>query len=427
MADVAPFRGLRYTAEAGPLGDLLAPPYDIISAEERERLYARSPRNIVRVEFGRAEPGDDDARDADARTRTARNKYARARAALEAWTAEGALARDGAPCFYLYDHHFTVTGVAAKRRGLLGALRLYPEGSLQVLPHERTIPKDRADRMSLLRATRTNVSPIFGMVDDGDGVLAGALAAGMTAERQVADVRQGDERHVVWKLDGGPAAALAALLAPKRVYLADGHHRYETARAYLEEERAAGRSPAADDPAAFVLAFVCALEDPGLRIFPTHRIVTGARAALDAAIASSFEATPIPGPAIPSSFEATPIPGPQAASEGIVLVRDGAFTALRPRAALDRRAMPAIWRGIPIAEAETFLLPAAREAGGVVRYEHDAATAIASARGDTAAVLLAAVDARALQRVADAGERLPQKTTYFYPKVPTGLVLRPLD
>jgi len=414
VADVVPFRGLRYTAEAGPLGDLLAPPYDIIRAEERERLYARSPRNIVRVEFGMDEPGDDATRDTDARARAARDKYARARAALEAWTAEGALARDGAPSFYLYDHHFTVAGAAAKRRGLLGALRLYPEGSPQVLPHERTIPKDRADRMSLLRATRANVSPIFGMVDDGDGALARALAAGMTTERLVADVRQGDERHVVWRLDGGPmAASLATLLAPRRVYLADGHHRYETARAYLEEERAAGRSRAADDPAAFVLAFVCALEDPGLRIFPTHRVVTGASAALDAAIASSFEATPLTAA--------------QAGGEGIVLVRDGAFTALRPRAALDRSAMPAIWRGIPIAEAETFLLPAAREAGGIVRYEHDAATAIAAARGDTAAVLLAPVDAKTLQRVADAGERLPQKTTYFYPKVPTGLVLRPLD
>jgi len=403
VADVVPFRGLRYTAEAGPLADLLAPPYDIISAEERGRLYARSPRNIVRVEFGADEPGDD----------AARNKYVRARAALAAWAEQGALVRDGAPSFYLYEHHFAVAGAAAKRRGLLGALRLYPEGSLEVLPHERTIPKDRADRLSLLRATRTNVSPIFGMVDDGDGALTEALAAGMTAERLVADVRHGDERHVVWKLDGGPAATLAALLAPKRVYLADGHHRYETARAYLEDERAAGRSHAADDPAAFVLAFVCALEDPGLRIFPTHRLVAGARAALDAAIASSFEATPIPATL--------------AASEGIVLVRDGVFTALRPRASLDRSAMPAIWRGIPIAEAETFLLPAAREADGVVRYEHDAATAIAAARGDTAAVLLAAVDAKALQRVADAGERLPQKTTYFYPKVPTGLVLRPLD
>ena len=403
MAEIVPFRGLRYTESAGASAALIAPPYDVISPDERERLHAQSPQNVVRVESGRDEPGDD----------AMRNRYARARAALVAWTAEGLLARDPAPAFYLYDHHFTVDGIPATRRGLLGALRIYGEGSLEVLPHERTIPKDRADRMSLLRATRTNVSPIFGMVDDTAGRLAAALAAGMAAGRPIADVTLGTERHVLWRIAGGRAAEIAALLAPKRVYLADGHHRYETARAYLEEERAAGRSRAMDDAAAFVLAFICALEDPGLRIFPTHRIVTGGGAALDAAIAASFDATPITRE--------------HARAEGIVIVRDGAFTELKPRASLDRAGMPPIWRGIPIAEAETFLLPAAIAAGGVVRYEHDDAVAITAARGDTRSVLLAAVAAKDLQRVADAGERLPQKSTYFYPKVPTGLVLRPLD
>ncbi len=403
MAEIIPFRGLRYTVSAGAPAALIAPPYDVISPDERERLHAQSPQNIVRVESGRDEPGDD----------AMRNRYARAQAALVAWTAQGLLARDPAPVFYLYDHHFTVAGVPAKRRGLLGALRIYAEGSPEVLPHERTIPKDRADRMSLLRATRTNVSPIFGMVDDTDGRLGTALAADMAAERPVADVTVGTERHVLWRTAGAPATALAALLAPKRVYLADGHHRYETARAYLEEERAAGRSRANDDPAAFVLAFICALEDPGLRIFPTHRIVVGGGAALDAAISASFGAASI-------AHE-------DARAHGIVVVRDGTFTALTPRASLDRSGMPPIWRGIPIAEAETFLLPAAVAAGGTVRYEHEDTVAITAARGDTTTVLLAAVGAKDLQRVADAGERLPQKSTYFYPKVPTGLVLRPLD
>ena len=398
MAEVIPFRGLRYTTPGGDLTNLIAPPYDIISPAQREALLARSPENIIRVEWGRDEPGDGEAA----------NKYRRGAAALKDWTARGVLRRDDAPAFYVTEHAFKVDGVAGVRRGLLGALRLYPEGSDQVLPHERTIPKDRADRMSLLTATRTNTSPIFGMVDDADGRLALAIAAAMHPESLVEDFAIDDEHHRVWRLDDPAAvAALGALLAPKRVYLADGHHRYETARAYLEEERAAGRHSDPGDPAAFVLAFICSLTDGGLRIFVAHRVVQGGLAALKAAAQRSFE--------------------PAGAEARITLVHDGVRSGLRPRADLDRSAMPAAWHGIPIAEAETFLVDPARAAGATVTYNPNTAEAAAAARGDVATVLVAPVDGATIKRISDLGERLPQKTTYFYPKVPAGLVLRPLD
>jgi uncharacterized protein (DUF1015 family) len=194
------------------------------------------------------------------------------------------------------------------------------------------------------------------------------------------------------------------------VYIADGHHRYETAVTYANE-----RGAAPDAPERFTLAALSALDDPGLRIFGTHRVIKGARAALDAAVARSFDATPIDRAGIDD------------VQPGIVLVRDGVFTRLEVRRSVDRSAMPAAWRELPVALAEDLLLNAARDAGAEVTYEHDLDRAIDAARGGATAVLIRAVDPRTLRSVSDAGERMPQKTTYFYPKVPAGLVIRTLD
>src|SRR5258707_8912134 len=182
MADVVPFHGLRFDeSKAGPLSDLISPPYDVISDELRESLYARSPYNAVRLEEGVEEKGDG----------AANNKYTRAKAALEEWTAKGILKVDPSPAFYLYDHYFVVGGQRIRRRGFLGALRLYQEGRGIVRPHERTFPKAKTDRLKLLRATRTNTSPAFGLYSDENATVASALEAWMVRgpARLVADAR----------------------------------------------------------------------------------------------------------------------------------------------------------------------------------------------------------------------------------------------
>lgn len=399
MADVAPFPGLRYAPSAGTLAELIAPPYDIISPEQREQLYARSPHNVIRIEYGREEAGDD----------ATRNKYTRARATLDAWTREGLLRRDDAPSFYLTEHEFTLEGERLVRRGFLAGLRLYPEGSGVVLPHERTIPKDRADRLNLLRATRVNTSPAFGLVEDASGALAGLLRASM-ARPADAEYAIGDERQRLWRLaDASSVERVVALLAPKKIYLADGHHRTEVAREYLDEERAAGRSARTDDPAAFLLTYLCPLDDPGLRIMSTHRVLRGGREALDAAVAANF---------VPAAAEADDV---------LTLVDDHGSRLLRARPDLSRDAMPSTWRGIAVGEAEHFLIAPAVQAGAVVRYVSDRGAALAAAGGGETAVILPRLSGATIQRVSDRGERLPQKTTYFYPKAPAGLVLRPLD
>jgi len=408
MADVVPFHGLRFDeSKAGPLSELISPPYDVISDAQRDALYARSQFNVVRLEEGKEEPTDG----------ASNNKYTRAKAALEEWLGKGILRVDPSPAFYLHDHYFVVGDQRIRRRGFLGALRLYQEGRGIVRPHERTFPKAKTDRLKLLRATRTNTSPVFGMYADDKGTVAKALEAWMVRgpARLVADARVGDERHLLWALDDRPVAEkLTAALKDQRVYIADGHHRYETGLAYLKEEIDAVKIDFDEDTAHFTLAYLCALDDPGLRIFATHRVVRGADAAMDEIVPRSFIASPIERGALEDT------------QPGIVLVRDGRFTALTPKPELDLSTMPESWRTLPVAQAEELLVEPARKLGGEVTYEHDTEKAIAAATGGATTVLLRPVDAQTLKRVADSWERLPQKTTYFYPKVPAGLVLRPL-
>ncbi|MDE3194195.1 MAG: DUF1015 domain-containing protein [Chloroflexota bacterium] len=408
MAEIVPFRGLRYDErKAGDLTALICPPYDVINDADREALLARSPYNFVRVEHAKSEPGDHEGQD----------KYTRARAAVEAWTTQGVLRRDTAPAFYVHDHYFELGGRQLRRRGFFGALRLYPLDAGVVLPHEQTIPKDKGDRLTLLRATRVNTSPIFGMFEDANGRVAAMLEELTSGEaRRVGEARVGSERHVLSAIDGAaPAEELRGALRDARIYLADGHHRYEVALEYLNEETAAKRVHDADDAASFVLTYLCALDDPGLRILATHRIVSGARAAMDAAVVRSFDPAPVDRGALADT------------QPGIVLVRDGTFTRLEPKPSVDLAVLSEAWRSLPVAQAEALLIEPARRAGGDVRYEHDGDKAIDAAVGQADAVLIRAVDAMTLKKVADEGERLPPKTTYFYPKVPAGLVARPLE
>jgi uncharacterized protein (DUF1015 family) len=408
VAEVIPFHGLRYDEQkAGTLSDLICPPYDVIGDTERDALLARSPYNFVRIEHAKAEPGDDPVD----------NKYTRAKAAIEQWTDEGVLRYDATAAFYLHDHYFELAGQRLRRRGFFGGLRLYPMGRGVVRPHEQTTPRDKSDRLRLLRLTRVNTSPIFGLFEDPKGRVASMLEE-WTARgpaRFVGEARVGSERHLVWALDDRPPAEkLQAALKDARIYLADGHHRYEVGLEYLKEQMDAKQVELPENTPNYILAYLCPIDDPGLRILATHRIVIGARAAVDAAVARSFEASPIDRGALAD------------VQPGIVLVRDGTFTRLEPRPDADLSALSAAWRSLPVAQAETLLVEPARNAGGGVRYEHDTDRAIDDAIGDTDALLLRAVDATTLKSVADAWERLPAKTTYFYPKVPAGLVARPL-
>jgi uncharacterized protein (DUF1015 family) len=396
VADVAPFRALRYGEQPEPLGELLCPPYDVISPEDRDRLYGLSPHNFVRIEF----PSPDG------------DPYARAAADLAAWRLRGVMKQEAAPAIYVHDHEFSVGKTRVRRRGIHCALRLHRPEEGVVMPHELTFPKAKEDRLALLRATRTNTSAVFGVFEDTLGEVAGAMARRVEGTKPTAEATVGDQQHRVWAI--GDRLAIGEFrdaLAKRRVYIADGHHRYETALAYLAER---GASASADAPIGFVLAYRCAADDPGLRIFATHRVVRG-DGTLDSAIDRYFERSPIKAGAIADI------------QPGIVVVRDGRYEQLKLRPDADLTNVRPAWRELAVAQAEELLLRDVRDAGGEIAYEHNTEAAIAATEQGATAVLLRAVDPETLRRVADAGERLPQKTTYFYPKVPAGLVVRPLD
>jgi len=391
VAEVRAFRAIRYDDRvAGPLSELICPPYDVISPEQRARLEAKSANNFVRVELPREDAGG----------------YADAASLLRTWREKHVLRQDMPASLYVNDHEFSIGGARTTRRGVFVALRLHELGEGVVLPHERTFPKAKADRLELLRATRMNTSPVFGMIDAA-GPIAKLAAAGHVIARATLD---GDLHQLRAVTNPDAIADFAAAVKDERVYIADGHHRYETALTYANER---GAGP--DAPERFTLVSLSALDDLGLRIFGTHRVITGARAALDAAAARSFDASPIERGGIDD------------VQPGIVVVRDGIFTRLEARRDVDRSEMPAAWRELPVALAEELLLKDARNAGAQIAYEHDLDRAIDAARGDVTTVLIRAVDPHMLRAVSDAGERMPQKTTYFYPKVPAGLVMRTLD
>jgi uncharacterized protein (DUF1015 family) len=396
VADVAPFKALRYGDQPEPLGELLCPPYDVISPDERDRLYAQSPHNFVRIEFPKPD-GD---------------PYAAAAADLAAWRLRGVMRQDAAAAIYVHDHEFSVGKTRVRRRGVHCALRLHrPEEGI-VMPHELTFPKAKEDRLALLRATRTNTSAIFGVFEDARGEIASGIARHIEGTKPTAEAMVGGDQHRLWAV--GDRLAIGEFrdaLTKRRVYIADGHHRYETALAYLAE-RGAGAS--ADAPSGYVLAYLSSADDPGLRIFATHRVVRG-DGGLDRAIDRYFERSRIDAAAIGDI------------QPGIVVVRDGRYEQLTLKEGADLSSLRPAWRELPVAQAEELLLREAREAGAEIAYEHDTNAALAATETGATALLLRAVDPNTLRRVADAGERLPQKTTYFYPKVPAGLVVRSLD
>jgi uncharacterized protein (DUF1015 family) len=320
--------------------------------------------------------------------------------------------QDAAAAIYVHDHEFSVGKTRVRRRGIHCALRLHRPEEGVVMPHELTFPKAKEDRLALLRATRTNTSAIFGVFEDARGEIAGGISRRIEGTKPTAEATVGDQQHRVWAVgDRMGIGEFREALAKRRVYIADGHHRYETALAYLAE-RGAGAS--ADAPIGYVLAYLCSADDPGLRIFATHRIVRG-DGALDRAIDRYFERSPIDAGAI------------EDIQPGIVVVRDGRYEQLQLRTDADVSSVRPAWRELPVAQAEELLLREVRESGAQIAYEHDTKAALAATETGATALLLRPVDPQTLRRVADAGERLPQKTTYFYPKVPAGLVVRPLD
>lgn len=451
MADVRPLPGIRYAPESD-LAAAVTPPYDVISPEAQARYYARDPRNIIRLELGRDERGDDELD----------NRYTRAALTFAEWRLSGVLRQD-APALYLYEQRFSVPGAggARKRRGLFARVRIEPWEEGVVLPHERTLSKPKDDRLKLTRATAATLSPIMALYDDPDGELAALLSKTARRKSEVAFTDEAGEEHRLWPLrDAALIARAGQFFRDRQLYIADGHHRYETALAYREELRETRRELPPDDAANFTLMALSAIEDPGLVVLPTHRVVRGIAperlTVFRDELSAYFEVSPLGEPGGLATLNVTEtLAALTAAGEGgrrvafVMVTPDGAFLlrqtaggedamdALDPARAGEHTGVSEAWRRLDVAALHELVLTRGLgvneqmvRAGEGVTYTRDASATIEAVRsgadGAQLAFLLNPTPPTAIRDVARAGDRMPQKSTYFYPKLITGLVINPL-
>ncbi len=387
----------------------MCPPYDVISESERSALEARSPMNIVRLEL----PREDDAsatRDEGGERSFGKDRYERAAALLDAWRDGGILHRDRAAGFYGYRMRFgELDGPPRQTVGVIGALGVELPGG-GILPHEETTPKAKSDRLQLLRATRANISPIWGL-SPNSGLSALLGGPEHPAEHAIDPDRV---RHEVWPItDPGQVAAIQAAVEAHPVLIADGHHRYETALTYRDERQRQGVADTDDD---FVMALVVELAPDQITVGAIHRLIDGLPPGFDVlgALAPWFDITPT-GP-VDRTISSRMLEAEALA----ILTREGAWLA-RPRPELTasaRHDLDSSRLDVAVNDLPPHQLV----------YQHGwahAAAAVASGHAQ-AAVLLRPATIDQIAAVGQGGTRMPPKTTYFWPKPRTGLVVREL-
>ncbi|MHB8656750.1 MAG: DUF1015 domain-containing protein [Solirubrobacteraceae bacterium] len=418
MAEIQPLRALHYDlARTGGLQPVTAPPYDVIDAEQRAELESSSPHNVVRIDLPQAD-GD---------------PYAHAAELLHRWRAAGIVVQDERDALWPLEQDYTgPDGRRRTRRGFLARVRVEEYGPGRIRPHERTHPGPREDRLRLTRATRANLSPIFSLFSDPTGAAWEALQGARSAEPWGESTDPDGTANRLWRVDHeATIAAVQAALVPAELLIADGHHRYETARVYAEEIGGEG-------PHRYVLMCLVALEDPGLTVFPTHRLVRGLsaeqRQALAEAIRRDFDVAALPSTTalFPPQADAVRIGYLDADSRrpSMLTLKDPAIAD----AALGDRAEP--YRRLDTAVLEALILKGAL---GMTDDDIDHLAGLGYARDDAqalelvesgaydAAFMMAPTPIERVQAVAESGESMPPKSTYFFPKVPTGLLFNPLD
>ena len=439
MADVAPLKPLRY-ADPRALERLVAPPYDVISESERASLAEKSEHNVVRLILPKAPAG---ATDADA-------KYAEAGRLIDAWRKEGALVRDEQPALYRYDQTFAPPGGGERvtRTGFLALVRLVPFADRVVLPHERTLSGPKEDRLKLFRATRTNLSPGFMLYRDPQRALDSALAAGEELARFTvqAATEPSPIEHVLTKIHRPDAVrAIVEHIAKGTLLIADGHHRYETALHYSREIEEKGATSARAEHKYF-MSFLANEDDPSLLVFPTHRLVHGLSDfrldALVPRVRDAFDAIDLPRTTDAKAYVAALAAAGKRAPSLVAIDREGRAVLLSLRAGFDaskhptlgqrppalRAADVAILHSVVLEHALGITLEAQAKQTNLTYLKDggDAVRRIVAGEGDVL-FLMNATPVAQVRSIAEEGEVMPQKATYFYPKVLTGLTIHTLD
>ncbi len=434
MADVQPLRGLRYTqAKVENLAQVITPPFDVISQEAQQCYYERHPYNVIRLELGRRLSTDN----------TLDTVYTRAAAALSEWRRQGILQQEAHPGYYLYQQSFTYGAQAYRRTSLLARVRLEPWSSRVVLPHEHTRTKDKVDRLNLLRACATNLSPILCMYDDPQGYLRQLFGTyAEQAEVQVVD-EVGEEHRLQPITDGEHIAQIQRFFVQRQLYIADGHHRYTTALNYRNEILEQRKELHPMDGVNFVLMALVAVDDPGMLVLPAHRMLLDlapqALHALSPEQLSRYFAVQVLDNTESSTtvLEKLAQAGQQQPSLVVKTAKQTLLLSVneRGRQSMQASGHSAAWNALDVAVVQALILETLLHitaedvaSGKYIRYSHDTQQTLqALERGEAQAVLLLnGIPFRQVRDVALADDRMPQKSTYLYPKLATGLVMNPL-
>lgn len=430
MSLVRPFRAVIYRHEHGAdISDRTAPPYDVVSPEKRAELVALDPHNVVAVELpdGPLDPA------------VPGNRYENGRRIWAEWLEQGVLVEDESPAIYVVEQSWEYEGRHIRRRGFVAAVRLHPFADGVVLPHERTLPKAIADRLNMTRATAANLSQVFGLFSDPAGETDAIFDSALATDPMYFATDSEGVLSRCWAIrDAATISTIKKILDPRQIFIADGHHRYTTALAYRDERRAAdaaaGITPT--DPAYdFVMMTLVNMDDPELLVLPTHRLARAAGGfdpeSFWAAMAKSFDLTePVGHPASALS----------AAGRTSYLVRTSDGTARM--ATLREDVDPAVaipgdrsdaWKRLDVTVLQEMILkplfgidPDDAPTLDRLSFAKEAHAALEDTTAD-AVFLLAPTRMDQLRAVALAGETMPQKSTYFYPKLLSGLLFRSLS
>lgn len=440
MPKISAFRGLRYNlAQVGSLSDVIAPPYDVVDGALQQQLYDNSPYNFIRLELTRKEAGESDPQAV----------YERAATLFRQWVREGVFQREPDPAIYVYHQVFDYAGRTYTRRGFMARVQLVRFGEGNIYPHEQTHAKAKDDRLRLTRACQANMSQIFGLYPDASNEAQNLLEAHVAGTAALEAVDHLGVTHRLWPVTDQPLIAqVAALIEDAPMFVADGHHRYETACNYRDElAAAAGGTLPADHPAQSVLSMVMSMDDPGLIVLPTHRLLHGV-AAMDAAeltrrLSVCFDCEPAgQGPeaahAVWKQIEELNDQG----AFGLYTVKDQQWTLVTANSqtpAMMEQVAPeqsADWRGLGVAMLHSLIIDKLLGMEGHPKptYVHLVQEVVDGLQGKleeqhqyqlAALVMPATVDD--IRRVSLHNERMPAKSTYFYPKLLSGLVVNPLD
>ncbi len=433
MPEIQAFRGIRYNlGQVGALSDVIAPPYDVIDERLQDELYKKHPCNVVRLILNRQEPADDEAD----------NRYTRAKKFLDTWLKQGVLVPEADPAIYVYHQEFEVEGRRFVRKGFMARSKLEPFGTGTVFPHEETLAGPKMDRLMLMTVCKANLSQIFGLYPDPQTEVQAELDAAVADKTPLVAVDHLGVEHRLWPVtDVDVIAKVSAAMSGRPVFIADGHHRYETALEYMRHVAEMGLLHP-EHPARYVLMMCVAMEDPGLAVLPTHRLFTGVpeldAAELAAKLGDAFETESVAqGPqAAHQLWERIEREGNQG-TLALYTRKDDTWTLARLNPTGQERMEQVAtdhteaWRSLGVAVlhrlvVETLLGVSDLPKPNYVHLVREVVEGLETGDYPMAALVLpASVDD--IRNVSLSGERMPAKSTYFYPKLASGLVINPLE